>query len=137
MKLTTAFLLTLAISTNAFASDATGFVTTSARKFGVPVHFALKIAKIESGIRCGVHNRHSGATGPMQILPSTARHLGFRNIRGSSCATQVHAGMKYLAFCVNFAHGNLYNAARCYNAGPGGMRSRNRAVHRYASAAVR
>lgn len=124
-------------ATPAFATDATGYVKSAARSHGVPVNFALKIAKIESGAKCGVHNHSSGATGPMQILPSTARKIGFRNIRSASCATQVNAGMKYLKFCIKHAHGNLYNAARCYNGGPGGMKTRNKSIHKYAAKATR
>ena len=72
----------------------------------------------------------------MQILPSTARTLGYPNIRGSSCATQVNAGMKYLAYCVKVSRGNLYNAARCYTGGPGVLKHRNSRVHKYAMRAT-
>jgi len=132
-----AFWLFLALSTSASAYDATGYVKTYARALGVPPYFALRIAKIESGARCGVHNRHSGATGPMQILPSTARRIGYRNIRGSSCATQVQAGMKYLSYCIKVSHGNLYNAARCYNGGPATLLKHHRGSHGYARKATR
>lgn len=137
MRIFTAFLLFLALFSPAHSSEATRYVKTYAQAMGVPVHFALRIAKIESGAKCGVHNRRSGATGPMQILPSTARTLGYRNIRSASCATQVQAGMKYLRYCIKVTHGNLYNAARCYNGGPATVLKNHRGGHAYAKKATR
>lgn len=119
------------------AADATSYVVNAAKTHGVPVQFALRVAKAESGIKCGVHNRRSGATGPMQILPSTARSLGYRNIRQAACPTQVSAGMKYLAYCLKITRHNHYNAARCYNGGPGALKSNSRSAHRYASKVTR
>lgn len=105
-------------STVAHAGDATAIVTAEARKQGVPVKFALHIAKIESGIQCGNHNRRSSATGPLQILRGTARALGYRgDIRKASCAIQTHYGMKHLAMCYRAARGNQALAKRCHQQG--------------------
>ena len=119
------------------ASDASNYVKMAAKTHGVPQSFALRIAKLESGVKCGVHNRASGATGPMQILPSTARTLGYRNIRGASCATQVNAGMKYLSYCLRITRHDLFRAAKCYTGGPGALKSRNSRAHKYAVRATR
>lgn len=100
------------------AADATSLVTSSARAHGVPVHFALKMARIESGIRCGQRNPRSTASGPLQILRGTARAMGYRgDIRRASCATQTHYGMKHLAMCYRGAHGNQALARRCHQVG--------------------
>jgi hypothetical protein len=108
----------LALPTGAMAGDATGMVTAEARRQGVPVAFALRMAKIESGVRCHNHNRKSSASGPLQVLRGTARAMGYRgDIRRASCATQTHYGMKHLAMCYRGARGNQALARRCHQVG--------------------
>lgn len=102
----------------AAAYDATAIVTSEAKRQGVPVDFALRIARIESGVQCNNHSRTSSASGPLQILASTARSLGYRgNIRKASCATQTHYGMMHLSMCYRGAHGNRALAQRCHQVG--------------------
>lgn len=125
------------LSTPAHSADAVTYVRSAALTLGVPVSFALRIAHIESGARCGINNKSSGATGPMQILPSTARGLGYHNIRKASCSTQVYAGMKYLSYCLRITGHSRYNAARCYTGGPGALKFHNKRVHHYAMKASR
>lgn len=108
----------LALPIDAMAGDATGLVTAEARKQGVPVAFALRMAKIESGIRCHNHNKKSSASGPLQVLRGTARAMGYQgDIRRASCATQTHYGMKHLAMCYRGARGNQALAKRCHQVG--------------------
>lgn len=108
----------MACAPPAQASDATALVTAEARRQGVPVGFALKMARIESGVRCHNNNRRSSASGPLQILRGTARSLGYRgDIRRASCATQAHYGMKHLAMCYRGARGNQALAKRCHQVG--------------------
>ncbi len=111
--------MALAIATLAAqAHDATGIVTAEARRQGVPVAFALRMARIESGVHCNNHNKRSSASGPLQILRGSARHLGYRgDIRRASCATQTHYGMKHLAMCYRGARGNQALAKRCHQVG--------------------
>jgi soluble lytic murein transglycosylase-like protein len=114
-------------STVAHAGDATSLVTAEARRQGVPVKFALHMAKIESGVQCGNHNRRSSATGPLQVLRSTARALGYRgDIRKASCAVQTHYGMKHLAMCYRAARGNQALAKRCHQQGISAIYKRKR-----------
>ncbi len=108
-------------ATSAQAADATGIVKQMARKHGVPQGFALRVARVESGVKCGRVGR-AGERGPLQILPRTAAGLGYRNIRKASCATQTSAGMKHLAICWRGARGNAYRAAACHNGGIGTLR---------------
>jgi len=104
--------------TSAAAYDATHLVKLEARKQGVPVSFALKMARIESGIQCNNHSAKSSASGPLQVLRGTARSLGSRgNIRRASCAVQTHYGMKHLAMCYHGARGNQSLAIRCHQVG--------------------
>jgi len=101
-----------------YSADATHLVTSSAKAHGVPVHFALKMARIESGVRCGQRNPKSTASGPLQVLKGTARAMGYKgDIRRASCATQTHYGMKHLAMCYRGARGNQALAKRCHQVG--------------------
>ena len=97
------------------SADARPLVISSAKRHGVPVEFALRIAKVESGVQCG-RVGSSGERGPLQILPSTARALGYKNIRAASCATQTDAGMKHLAVCWHKTK-SRWRAAACHNQG--------------------
>lgn len=108
-------------ASSAHAENATGYIRESALKYRVSSSFALRVAKIESGLNChAVGSR--GEVGPLQILPSTARSIGYRNLRGASCRTKVDAGMKYLARCYHGAKGNWGRAAACHNAGEGALK---------------
>lgn len=106
------------MAASASAADATGLVRAEALRQGVPVSFALRMAHVESGVRCHNHNRRSTASGPLQILRGSARALGYRgNIRRASCATQTHYGMKHLAMCYRAAKGNQALAKKCHQQG--------------------
>lgn len=114
-KLVVAASMVLAFTTVEVRADAKPLVISSAKRHGVPVDFALRVAKIESGVKCG-RVGSSGERGPLQVLPSTARSLGYKNIRAASCATQTDAGMKHLALCWKKTR-NLWRAAACHNQG--------------------
>lgn len=118
------------------ADDATRLVETSALKHGVPVEFALQVAQKETGVRCGEIGA-SGERGPLQILPSTARQMGYKNIRKASCAEQTDAGMAHLAECYRGMGGNRWYAAACHNQGlsaiSGKLKKRSK---RYANAVM-
>lgn len=107
--------MALALTAVEAHADAKPLVISAAKRHGVPVTFALKVAKVESGVKCG-RVGSSGERGPLQILPSTARALGYKNIRAASCAIQTDAGMKHLAICWKKTR-NLWKAAACHNQG--------------------
>lgn len=114
--------MALAIATSAAqAKDATVIVKQMAAKHGVPQSFALRVARVESGVKCGRVGA-AGERGPLQVLPRTAAGLGYKNIRKASCATQTSAGMKHLAICWRGAKGNQFRAAACHNGGFGVLR---------------
>jgi len=128
----------LLMPVDAYAADATGLVKQMARKHGVPQSFALRVAKVESGVKCGRVGR-AGERGPLQILPRTAAGLGYKNIRAASCATQTSAGMKHLAYCWRGARGNQFRAAACHNGGFGVLKWKRipKSVQAYARKVVR
>lgn len=107
----------------AFASDASGLVRKSAKKFNVPYVIAMKVAKAESGIKCGRVGL-AGERGPLQIMPRSATGLGYKNIRKASCATQTDAGMEHLAKCWHGANGYKRLAIACHNQGFGCLKTR-------------
>lgn len=97
-------------------NDARDLVRDAAIRNGVPVDLALRVAKVETGVRCNVVGSR-GERGPLQILPATAREFGFRNIRSASCSRQTDAGMAHLAACYRGSGGNWRRAAACHNQG--------------------
>lgn len=136
-KMLTIASMALAFTAAEVHADAKPLVISSAKRHGVPVHFALRVAKVESGVKCG-RTGAAGEKGPLQILPSTARSLGYKNIRGASCATQTDAGMKHLAICWKKTR-NLWRAAACHNQGISVAYGRrvSKAAARYANKVAR
>ncbi|MEY2971071.1 MAG: hypothetical protein RLZZ599_1444 [Bacteroidota bacterium] len=128
----------LLCTSSAYSSPSvSSMVAASARKYGVPVDFAIRIAHHESGLRCNAVGK-AGERGPLQVLPSTARGMGYKNIRNSSCATQIDAGMKHLSICYKGMNGNRWLAAGCHNHGFGSIKTRRLSKHaqRYANAVM-
>jgi len=136
-KMLTIASMVIAVTAAEVHADAKPLVISSAKRHGVPVHFALRVAKVESGVKCG-RTGAAGEKGPLQILPSTARSLGYKNIRGASCATQTDAGMKHLAICWKKTR-NLWRAAACHNQGISVAYGRrvSKAAARYANKVAR
>lgn len=128
----------VALPIEALASDATALVRAEAKRHGVPVAFALRVARAESGVKCGRRNPKSTASGPLQVLKGTARGLGYRgDIRRASCAVQTRYGMKHLAMCWRGAKGNARRAAACHYQGLSALKRVNRAGAAYARKVVR
>jgi soluble lytic murein transglycosylase-like protein len=90
---------------------------------GIPPDFADAIAEVESGY----HSRAIGTAGEvglMQVLPSTARMLGFEGTAEELAAPEVniHYGVTYLAQAWRLAGGDICTAAMKYRAGHGETR---------------
>lgn len=100
-------------------------VAAEAKRQGVPVALAMKVAKTESNFRCSAVGR-AGERGVMQIKPATARGVGYRGPASglNNCSTGIRYGMIYLRMAYKKAGGNWYRTAILYNAGLGSkMRS--------------
>lgn len=124
------------MTSQVLAIDATQLVKASALKHGVPVEFALQVAQKETGVRCNEIGS-SGERGPLQILPSTARQLGYKNIRQASCAEQTDAGMEHLAKCYRGMGGNRWYTAACHNQGFSAISGKvKKRAKRYANAVM-
>jgi soluble lytic murein transglycosylase-like protein len=110
-------------------------VAAEARRQGVPVHLAHAVAHIESGHRCeaiGPRTRHGRGHGPLQILPKSARALGYNggDQALATCGEGLRYGMAHLARCWQLSGQSYAGAATCHVQGWG--RDPHRPVNGYA-----
>ena len=89
-----------------------------AKEWGIPPAIAKAIIHQESGGNPKAMSK-VGATGVMQLMPTTAKALGVKNI--TDPAQNIWGGMKYLAQQYK-QFGNWALALAAYNAGPGAVR---------------
>lgn len=91
------------------------------------VKTALKLAQIESSYNCGAvgpRTRHGHARGVLQVLPSSARALGFDPSRLNECEYGVAVGMAHMAACIRSGVRTHAQMAACHVAGVGGWNKR-------------
>lgn len=108
---------------------------------GVPVEFAEAVVMVESNFNPKARSP-AGAVGLMQIIPSTARGLGYRGSTAGlyDLETNIHWGMTYLAGAYDRAGGDTCGAVLRYNAGhfatrmTRGVRAYCAKVNRYVAA---
>jgi soluble lytic murein transglycosylase-like protein len=83
---------------SAAQADPCHVVDPYAQAAGVPVHIARAVIRHESGCNPRARNK-SGATGLGQLMPATARGLGYRGSREGllDVATNLRLSMRYLA----------------------------------------
>lgn len=113
-----AFLSISKVFASGYSNDASLLVQQAAIRHHVPVDFALRVARQETGGtggRCGLRGA-AGEVGPLQILPATARGMGYKGVVSATCEAQVDAGMAHLAQC--WRHFRVeWMAAACHNQG--------------------
>jgi soluble lytic murein transglycosylase-like protein len=99
----------------------------------VPV--AIRLAKIESGFRCnavGPKTRHGRARGVFQVMPGTARAMGFNPNRLHECKYGVMAGVEHMKRCISSGVRNDRQMAKCHVSGWGGWnRNLNKSGNSY------
>ena len=88
---------------------------------------ALSIAKKESGFRHELKSRH-GAVGVFQLLPSTAKIMGYNPYYLSE---NIKAGLTYYKMMYKM-FGSTELALAAYNAGPGNVRRHGGRIPPYA-----
>jgi soluble lytic murein transglycosylase-like protein len=108
----------------------------AAQKLGPQwVDAALRIAKLESGFNCratGPSTRHGRAKGVMQVMPASARGLGYNPSRLHECEYGVAAGISHMEMCIRHGVRTTQEMARCHVAGVGGWNKKlNRNAERY------
>lgn len=104
-------------------------IEKEARREGLAPEIAEAVMAVESGYNPAAIGG-VGEIGLMQILPSTARMLGFSgsNAELAVPATNVHYGVTYLAQAWRLAGGDLCTAVMKYRAGHGQTRFSYRSV---------
>jgi soluble lytic murein transglycosylase-like protein len=104
-------------------------IEIEARQRGLAPEIAEAVMAVESGYNPGAVGG-AGEIGLMQILPSTARMLGFVGTLSDLAvpATNIHYGVIYLAEAWRLAGGDLCTAVMKYRAGHGETRFSYRSV---------
>lgn len=104
-------------------------IEQEARRAGLAPEIAEAVMAVESGYNPAAIGG-VGEIGLMQILPSTARMLGFSgsNTELAVPATNIHYGVTYLAQAWRLAGGDLCTAVMKYRAGHGETRFSFRSV---------
>ena len=102
---------------------------------------ALKLAKIESGFNCratGPRTRHGRALGVFQVLPGSARALGYNPQYLHDCSYGIAAGVSHMESCIRSGVRTHAQMAKCHVAGVRGWQTRlNRSAERYKARYVR
>ena len=100
-----------------------GLIEKEAAAAGLAPEIAEAVMAVESGYNPAALGG-AGEIGLMQILPSTARMLGFSGTNADLAvpATNIHYGVTYLAQAWRLAGGDLCTAVMKYRAGHGETR---------------
>ena len=94
------------------------FATCQASIYGLPPKLALAVMEVESMFDPSARGA-SGEIGLMQVMPATARLLGFRGSLDDlgAPATNIRLGVRYLAEAQHIAGGDLCMTVAKYRAG--------------------
>ena len=102
---------------------------------------AVSLARLESGFNClatGPKTRHGRAKGVFQVMPGSARALGYDYAKLHDCDYGIAAGVAHMRSCIRAGVRTHNDMARCHVAGVGGWNSRlNRSAERYKMKYVR
>lgn len=93
------------------------------------VETALRIAELESGFRCnatGPRTRGGRAMGVMQVMPGSAKAMGFNPRRLHDCEYGVAAGIAHMRLCIAYGVRTPKDMGRCHVAGVGGWKKKLR-----------
>ncbi|CAH1650574.1 Transglycosylase-like protein with SLT domain [Hyphomicrobiales bacterium] len=105
-------------------------VREQALKSGLPPQIADAVAEVESAYNISASGSY-GEVGLMQVLPSTARMLGFSGSLSELAepATNIRYGVTYLTGAWRLAGGDICTTVMKYRAGHGETRFSYRSVH--------
>ncbi|MGN0438380.1 MAG: lytic transglycosylase domain-containing protein [Lachnospiraceae bacterium] len=98
------------------------FFQKAANEYGIDINLLKAIAKQESNYDPTAVST-VGASGIMQLMPSTAQEMGVENIMDPE--QNIMGGAKYLSQMLQTFNGNVSLALAAYNAGPGNVKKYN------------
>lgn len=106
-------------------------ITKYAEKYNVPIGLAHAIIHTESRFNIDAHGK-AGEIGLMQLMPTTARSLGFKGSLKNlyNPVVNLDYGMRYLSKANKLGKGDLCHTILKYNAGYG-AKSMNPVSQRY------
>lgn len=93
-------------------------IVDASRKFGVDYALVMAVAHVESGFNPSIVSP-KGAVGIMQLLPSTAKRFGVKDIYNPD--QNINGGVQYLRFLLDRYKGSKILAVAAYNAGEGNV----------------
>ena len=92
-------------------------IIDAADEFGVPLDLAMGVAFQESRFDCGARSK-AGARGIMQVMPATAKWLGYDAQRLHECEYGARVGMDYLKRQLEDCLDDWVCAMEQYSCGP-------------------
>jgi len=105
------------------------------------VQTALKLTKIESGFNCnavGPKTRHGRAQGLLQVMPGTARAMGFNPTRLRECQYGLAAGIEHMRRCIETGVRTHAQMSSCHVSGFHGWKIRlNTRAEKYRNKYIR
>ncbi|SLK39709.1 Soluble lytic murein transglycosylase precursor [Mycobacteroides abscessus subsp. abscessus] len=110
--------LTKLSSSSTTSTDFDEMIQAAAEKYNLPEKLISSIIKVESNFNPNATS-YAGASGLMQLMPSTAKSLGVQNVFNP--LDNIMGGSKYLKQMLEKYNGNVELALAAYNAGPGNV----------------
>lgn len=105
------------------------------------VQTALKLTKIESGFNCnavGPKTRHGRAQGLLQVMPGTARAMGYNPSRLRECQYGLAAGIEHMRRCIDSGVRTHAQMSSCHVSGFHGWKKRlNARAEKYRNKYIR